>query len=78
MSEDFAYSKSWDEIEDMLRRAERKQHRHLMALQDTKLNKQQKLHHMKQYKGLEALLMVCDGYSAIGIWMYKRCWDNEL
>ena len=56
MTEDFAYNKSWDEIEDMLRRAERKQHRHLMALQDTNLNKQQKLHHMKQYKGLEGVI----------------------
>tara|TARA_Y100000593_G_scaffold94859_1_gene196682 strand:+ start:1740 stop:1970 length:231 start_codon:yes stop_codon:yes gene_type:complete len=56
MSENFAYNKSWEEIEEMLHRAERKQHRHLMALQNTKLKKQDKLHHMKQYKGLEGVI----------------------
>ena len=56
MTEHFAYNKSWDEIEEMLHRAERKQHHHLMALQDKTLNKKQKLAHMKNYKGLEGVI----------------------
>ena len=56
MTENFAYNKSWEEIEEMLDRAERKQHHHLIALQDKTINKKQRLAHMKNYKGLEGVI----------------------
>ena len=52
-SEKFTYDKSWEQIEQKLREAERKQNQHFTQLQEKGLSKKQKLHHMKQYKGLE-------------------------
>ena len=53
-SEKFTYDKSWEQIEAKLKHCETKQNEHLTALKTGKrLNKKQKLYHMKQFKGLE-------------------------
>ena len=55
-SERFTYDKSWEEIEAKLDEAERLQNAHYTALQKGRLTKRQRLHHMKQYKGLEGAI----------------------
>jgi hypothetical protein len=55
-SENFAYSRSWEDIETMLNEAERKQNRHLMALRGKGLTKEQKVQHMRDFKGLQGVI----------------------
>ena len=55
-SENFSYNRSWVDIENMLNDAERKQNQHLMALRDKGLSKEQKVQHMRDYKGLQGVI----------------------
>lgn len=55
-SENFSYSRSWEEIETMLNDAERKQNQHLMALRRKGLSKEQKVQHMRDFKGLQGVI----------------------
>ena len=55
-SENFAYNRSWKDIQDMLYEAEKKQNAHLMSLRSSKLSKKQKIAHMRAYKGLEGVI----------------------
>jgi hypothetical protein len=55
-SENFSYERKWQEIYDLLHEAERKQNKHLLALQDTRLTKKQKVQHMRDYKGLQGVI----------------------
>jgi len=55
-SENFSYSRSWEDIETMLNEAERKQNKHLIALRNTSLTKEQKVQHMRDFKGLQGVI----------------------
>ena len=55
-SENFSYERDWQEIYDLLHEAERKQNKHLLALQNTRLTKKQKMQHMRNFKGLEGVI----------------------
>ena len=54
--EDFSYSRSWDDIHDMLDRAERKQNRHFTAMQSKSTTKAHRIKHMRNYKALEGVV----------------------
>ena len=54
-SENFSYERTWEEIENMLHKAEGEQNRHLMAL-STRKPKSLLMKHMKCYKGLEGAI----------------------
>lgn len=54
-SENFSYERTWEEIEDLLNKAEREQNIHLTALQ-TKKPKPLLMKHMRNYKGLEGVI----------------------
>tara|TARA_R100000781_G_scaffold44327_1_gene30150 strand:- start:1352 stop:1585 length:234 start_codon:yes stop_codon:yes gene_type:complete len=54
-SEHFSYNRSWEEIEDMLDRAERKQNLHYSKMQKTR-NKKKRIEHMRNYKALEGVV----------------------
>jgi len=53
--EQFTYNRSWEEIEEMLDRAEREQHWHYTQMQGTK-NKKKRIQHMRNYKALEGVV----------------------
>ena len=53
-SEHFAYDKTWEEIESMLDRAERKQNQHYTAMLDGP--KKRRMYHMRNYKALEGVV----------------------
>jgi hypothetical protein len=55
-SENFSYSRTWVEIQDLLHEAERTQNQHLLALQNTQLTKKQKVQHMRDFKGLQGVI----------------------
>jgi|TARA_R100000030_G_scaffold26054_2_gene18983 hypothetical protein len=55
-SENFGYNRTWKEIEDLLWEAERKQNQHLMALRRKGLTKEQKVQHMRDFKGLQGVI----------------------
>jgi hypothetical protein len=50
----YAYDKSWEDIESMLDKAERKQNKHYLAMQNCK--KKERMHHMRNYKALEGVV----------------------
>ena len=54
-SENFSYERTWEEIENLLYRAEREQNKHLTALQMRK-PKTLLMKHMRNYKGLEGVI----------------------
>jgi hypothetical protein len=54
MMGDFTYDKSWEQIEDMLNRAIRKQNMHLQMIQKT--NGKERIKHMRNYKALEGVV----------------------
>ena len=56
MSEDFSYTRSWEDIENMRHEAERKQNSHLLALNNKALTKKQKIKHMRDFKGLQGVI----------------------
>lgn len=51
---EYAYDKTWAEIEDMLTRAIRKQNMHLQMIQKT-VGKE-RIKHMRNYKALEGVV----------------------
>jgi len=53
--EQYAYNRTWTEIEDMLDRAERKQNLHYSKMQKTR-NKKKRIEHMRNYKALEGVV----------------------
>tara|TARA_R100000152_G_C6753539_1_gene177300 strand:+ start:316 stop:552 length:237 start_codon:yes stop_codon:yes gene_type:complete len=53
-SEAFTYNRTWEQIEEMLYRLEQRQNRHYMMMQ--KCKKQDRMYHMRQYKGLEGAI----------------------
>ena len=55
-SENFSYTRSWDDIENMLWEAERTQNQHLLALNRNNLTKEQKVQHMRDFKGLQGVI----------------------
>jgi|14_taG_2_1085336.scaffolds.fasta_scaffold00047_26 hypothetical protein len=55
-SENFSYERTWEEIETMLNDAERKQNKHLLALHNLALTKEEKVQHMRDYKGLQGVI----------------------
>ena len=55
-SEHYTYSRTWEEIEDMLDRAERKQNMHLSRIQSNQLTKSQKIKNMRKYKALQGVI----------------------
>ena len=55
-SENFAYNRSWEDIETMLSEAERKQNQHLMAINRQGADKKERMYHMRKYKGLEGVI----------------------
>ena len=53
--EQFTYNRTWEEIEDMLDRAERKQNLHYSKMQKTR-NKKKRIEHLRNYKALEGVV----------------------
>jgi len=53
-SEHFTYSRTWEEIQSMLDRAERKQNKHMVAMQSCP--KSERMFHMRNYKALEGVV----------------------
>ena len=53
-SEHFAYDKSWEDIEDLLDKAEQRQNWLWMKMQRCK--KKERMHLMRNYKGLEGVI----------------------
>tara|TARA_R100000005_G_C4913363_1_gene150015 strand:+ start:238 stop:450 length:213 start_codon:yes stop_codon:yes gene_type:complete len=51
---EYAYDKTWAEIEDMLARAIRKQNMHLQMIQKT--GGKERIKHMRNYKALEGVV----------------------
>tara|TARA_Y100000004_G_scaffold189212_1_gene244478 strand:- start:81 stop:320 length:240 start_codon:yes stop_codon:yes gene_type:complete len=54
--EHFSYTRTWEDIEDMLRRAERKQNQHELRMRVPTASKKDKIHHMRNYKALEGVI----------------------
>mgnify|MGYP003637469700 CR=1 FL=1 len=52
--EQFTYNRSWEEIEDMLDRAERLQHSHYTKMQ--RGTKKKRIEHMRNYKALQGVI----------------------
>ena len=55
-SEHFSYSTTWEEIENMLDKAERKQNQHFMEMQRKGIPKRVRISHMRNYKALEGVI----------------------
>ena len=55
-SETFSYERTWEEIEVMLDKAERKQNMHFMQMQRQGINKKERMKHMRNYKALEGVI----------------------
>jgi len=53
-SEHFAYNRTWEDIHNMLDRAERKQNQHYTAMQRCK--RKDRMYHMRNYKALEGVV----------------------
>jgi hypothetical protein len=51
----YTYSRTWEEIEDMLDKAEKHQNWHYSQLQDTN-NTKKRMKHMRNYKALEGVI----------------------
>tara|TARA_R100001230_G_C5472430_1_gene26759 strand:+ start:89 stop:328 length:240 start_codon:yes stop_codon:yes gene_type:complete len=56
MVEEYTYNRTWDEIEEMLDNAERKQHFHSIKTGDTSLGKKERMYHARAFKGLEGVI----------------------
>ena len=50
----YTYERTWEQIEDMLDKAERKQNKHHTAYSTGP--KEDRLHHMRNYKALEGVI----------------------
>ena len=55
MTEHFSYTRSWDDIHQMLDKAERKQNHHFSKMQE-RVSKKERLMHMRNYKALEGVI----------------------
>ena len=55
-SEHFSYERTWEEIEVMLDKAERKQNMHFMQMQRPGMKKKERMKHMRNYKALEGVI----------------------
>jgi len=55
MSGNFTYERTWEEIYDMLDRAERKKNHHATQVANKKLPSKQRMHHARNYKALEGV-----------------------
>ena len=55
-TEHFTYERTWEEIEDMLDRAEKKQNMHQTQMSLPVLEKKKRLVHMRNYKALEGVI----------------------
>jgi len=53
-SPNFSYTRTWEQIEEMLNKAEKKQNIHYMKMQ--KGSKKDRVHHMRNYKALEGVV----------------------
>ena len=56
MSEEFSYERTWEQIEEMLDKAERKQHYHSIKTGDDSLRKKERMAHARAFKGLEGVI----------------------
>ena len=56
MAEEYTYNRTWEEIEEMLDNAERKQHFHSIKTGDTSLGKKERMYHARAFKGLEGVI----------------------
>ena len=56
MNDNFTYNRSWIEIEEMLDKAERKQNSHFLRIQKKGIEKEKRIHHMRNYKALEGVI----------------------
>tara|TARA_R110001592_G_scaffold143591_1_gene366454 strand:+ start:381 stop:629 length:249 start_codon:yes stop_codon:yes gene_type:complete len=53
----FTYERNWEQIENMLDKAERKQNLHSVQMSDERnLTKKQRIYHMRQFKALEGVI----------------------
>ena len=50
----FSYSRSWEDIEEMLFQAEQEQNRHYMLMQSGK--RKHRVYHMRNYKALQGVV----------------------
>ena len=53
-SEHFTYERTWEQIHEMLDKAERKQNMHFVKMQGSK--KSERIYHMRNYKALEGVV----------------------
>ena len=52
----FTYNRTWEQIHDLLEKAEKKQNWHFMMMQRKDTPKDEKIMHMRNYKGLEGVI----------------------
>ena len=52
----FTYDRSYDSIYEMLEKAEKKKNEHHVALQSSGLSREQKIAHIRNFKGLEGVV----------------------
>lgn len=55
-SENFSYTRSWDDIETMLYEAERQENHHFMQLKRRDISKKNRVYHMRKWKGLQGVI----------------------
>ena len=51
---EFTYNRTWEEIEIMLEKAQKKQNMHYVNMQNSK--KKERIYHMRNYKALEGVI----------------------
>tara|TARA_R100000234_G_scaffold113266_2_gene87552 strand:- start:209 stop:442 length:234 start_codon:yes stop_codon:yes gene_type:complete len=56
MTEQFTYARTWEQIETMLDKAERKQHYHSIKTGDVSLDKKERMRHARNFKGLQGVV----------------------
>ena len=56
-SENFSYTRSWDDIETMLREAEKQESAHWMQLKRKGISKKHRIYHMRKWKGLQGVIV---------------------
>ena len=56
MKDNYTYNRSWEQIIEMLEKAERKQNWHWMMIQRKDTPKNERMMHMRNYKGLEGVI----------------------
>jgi hypothetical protein len=56
MKDNYTYNRSWEQIIGMLEKAEKKQNWHWMMIQRKDTPKNERMMHMRNYKGLEGVI----------------------